>query len=284
MIKVIKNKEKKEKTIRMIDEYLKNFVSSLDVNPTLKKAAIYTLTLPGKRLRPKLLLASAKDFGVKEEEALKGAVAIEMMHAASLIHDDLPAIDDDDYRRGKASNHVVFGENFAILAGDFLFARALDLCNEMGNPKVSKAFSATLLQLIDGEARDVSLENKEASVEEILTMYKKKTGELFAFAFSFGPRMTGKEVEKYEKSGYNFGISFQILDDILDLTSTFEEIGKTPHKDEKQHKSTLIQKMGLEDSKKYADTLYEEILENIKDSPNLLREVRKVKESLAGRL
>jgi geranylgeranyl diphosphate synthase type II len=264
----------------MNDESLKEFVLSMDVNPTLKEAALYTLTLPGKRLRPKFLLASAKDFEVDEDVALKAAVAIEMMHAASLIHDDLPAIDNDNYRRGKPSNHTVFGENFAILAGDFLFAKALDLCNEIGNGAVSKAFSSTLLELIDGEARDVFLENKDAEADEILKMYKKKTGELFAFAFSFGPRMIGKDTKKYEEAGYAFGLSFQILDDISDLTATFEEMGKTPHKDVDQHKSTLIQKIGLEDSRKYADTLYSEVVKNLEDSKTLLAEVKKIKELL----
>ncbi|WP_456399822.1 polyprenyl synthetase family protein [Mesoaciditoga sp.] len=270
--------------MKVTDEILREFVLSMDINSTLKKAAIYTLTLPGKRLRPTLLLASAKDFGVDERDALKAAVAIEMMHAASLIHDDLPAIDNDGYRRGKPSNHVVFGENFAILAGDFLFAKALDLCNEIGNLRLSEAFSKTLLELIDGEARDVFLEKKSVEVDEILKMYRKKTGALFAFAFSFGPRMSGKMEKKYEEAGYSFGLSFQILDDVLDLTSTFEKMGKTPHKDDKQQKSTLVSKIGLEDSKKYADTLYGEVIEKIKDSPNLLEEVKKVKMLLEGKI
>ncbi len=270
----------------MIDELLEKFLSSMSINPVLKKAALYTLTLPGKRLRPKLLMASAKDFKVGEEETVKAAVAIEMMHAASLIHDDLPAIDNDDYRRGKASNHVVYGENFAILAGDFLFARALDLCNDIGNEEVSKSFSSVLLHLIDGEARDIYLEDKDVNVEDILTMYRKKTGALFAFAFSFGPRMVGKnkEVKEYEEAGYDFGVSFQILDDILDVKATFEDIGKTPGKDLKQHKSTLIRKIGLEDSKKYADTLYGESVKKIKRSNNLLKEVQGVRELIEGKI
>lgn len=263
--------------MRILEEELKKSVTSLNLYSVLEEAALYTLELPGKRLRPTFLMASASDFGVNEKTALRGAVAIEMMHAASLIHDDLPAIDNDNYRRGKPSNHVVFGEDTAIMAGDLLFARALDICNELGNSSLSNAFSRTLVDLVDGEMCDIAMSKVKKETNEIVEMYRKKTGALFAFAFSFGPRLKGKAVEKYEKAGYDFGVSFQIFDDIADLNSTFEEIGKTPHKDVEQHKSTLIQRIGIEDSKKFADTLYENVLENLKNSPRLLSEIKKLK-------
>ncbi len=271
---------KREKTKKMIDEELRKAIEDMDFEGKLKSAALYTLMLPGKRLRPKFLLASAEDFGVENEVALKAAVALEMMHAASLIHDDLPAIDNDDYRRGKPSNHVMYGEDFAILAGDLLFARALDLCNEIGNSAVSKAFSRALVNLIDGEARDVYQSGKNVEADEILKMYERKTGELFAFAFSFGPRMVGKNTTEYEKAGYEFGVAFQIMDDVADLTATFDEIGKTPGKDEKADKKTLTSKMGLEDSKKYADTLYRRCLKRLQKSRRLFEEVKKMGDSV----
>ncbi len=266
--------------MEILEEELKKIVTSLDLHPTLEKAALYTLGLPGKRLRPTFLMASAADFNVDERVAIKGAVAIEMMHAASLIHDDLPAIDNDNYRRGKPSNHVIFGEDAAIMAGDLLFARALDVCNELGNLSLSNAFSRTLVELVDGEMRDIAMSKTLNEADEIVKMYKKKTGALFAFAFSFGPRLKGENVEKYEEAGYDFGVSFQIFDDIADLNSTFEEIGKTPHKDVEQHKSTLVQRIGIEDSKKFADTLYVRVLKNLKYSPKLLSEIKNIENTV----
>ncbi len=275
-----KETKKKIQIMEILEEELRKHVLSLNLCSTLEKAALYTLELPGKRLRPTFLMTSALDFDVEEKIALRGAVAVEMMHTASLIHDDLPAIDNDDYRRGKPSNHVMFGEDTAIMAGDLLFVRALDICNELGDPSLSNAFSRTLIELVDGEMRDIAMSKANGKNDDIVKMYKKKTGALFAFAFSFGPRLKGKNVEKYEEAGYDFGISFQIFDDIADINSTFEEIGKTPHKDLKQHKSTLVQRIGVEESKKFADTLYRRVLENLKDSPKLLSEIKNVEDTV----
>ncbi len=273
-----------EKMKKTIDDELKEAIERMDLNSKLKEAALYTLTLPGKRLRPVFLLASAKDFEIENVVAIKAALALEMMHAASLIHDDLPSIDNDDYRRGRPSNHVVFGEDFAVLAGDLLFARALNLCDEIGNPVLSQAFSKTLVELIDGEARDV-FQSKSEKVDkyDILKMYRKKTGELFAFAFSFGPRLAREDVKEYEEAGYDFGMAFQILDDIADQTATFEEIGKTPGKDAIEGKKTLIGIMGLEDSRKYADILYGRCLKKLENSKGLFEAVKKIGESVRRR-
>lgn len=278
----MKKRKRKMGEKKILESAIEKYVHSLHLHPILEKAALYTLMLPGKRLRPNFLVASAKDFGVSEEIALKGAIAIEMMHAASLIHDDLPAVDNDNYRRGKPSNHVIFGEDVAIMTGDLLFSTALHLCGEIGEP-VSKAFSKTLIDLIDGETRDIIMSKSNGSVDEIVEMYRKKTGALFAFAFSFGPRIAKQGIGKYEEAGYNFGVSFQIFDDILDVTSTFEEIGKTPQKDVTQHKATLVQKIGVEDSKKIADTLYRRVLSNLKNSKKLLEEVKKSEKLLRKR-
>ncbi len=249
------------------EQVMNEVVVSLGLDPILQKAVLYTLKLPGKRLRPRFLMASARDFGVEDSQALKAAAALEMMHAASLIHDDLPSIDNDDYRRGKPSNHMVFGEDVSIMAGDLLFSLSLNLCDRLENTEVSKAFSKTLTELVDGETRDIlmSKSEKRPTTGEILRMYEKKTGALFAFAFSFGPRMIGSELtEGYERSGYDFGVSFQIYDDISDVTSTFESIGKTPGKDLSQNKATLTRELGIEVSRKTADTLYERALLKLK--------------------
>jgi len=278
----VKKRKRETGEKKILESEIEKYVRSLHLHPVLEKAALYTLMLPGKRLRPNFLMASAKDFGVTKEIALKGAVAIEMMHVASLIHDDLPAVDNDNYRRGKPSNHVIFGEDVAIMAGDLLFSTALHLCNKIGEP-VSQAFSKTLIDLVDGETQDIIMSKGDGTIDEIVEMYRKKTGALFAFAFSFGPRIAKQSVEKYEEAGYNFGVSFQIFDDILDVTSTFDKIGKTPQKDAAQHKATLVQKIGVEDSKKIADTLYRSALQNLKNSEKLLEEVKKVEKLLRKR-
>lgn len=261
-------------------------VSSIGLDPVLEKAVLYTLKLPGKRLRPKFLLASAEDFGIAETSAVKAAAALEMMHAASLIHDDLPAVDNDDYRRGKPSNHKIFGEDVAIMAGDLLFSLSLNLCDSLENTEVSKALSRTLADLVDGETRDILMSKGERkpSNGEILEMYRKKTGALFAFAFSFGPRMADSElVDEYERAGYEFGISFQIYDDISDVTSTFEKMGKTPGKDLSQNKATLVRNDGVEVSRKTADTLYERALSRLKTG-GILSEFDEISHELKKRL
>ncbi|HEU25184.1 MAG: polyprenyl synthetase family protein [Mesoaciditoga sp.] len=255
----------KVKATKEIDLMMEQIVKSFNLSPQLEEAALYTLKLPGKRLRPKLVLASAQDFDVDEEIAMKVACATEMMHAGSLIHDDLPAIDNDSYRRGMPSNHVKFGEDVAIMAGDLLFSIAGYTCTESKNNNVIKAFTRTLIELVNGETMDILMaKSKEMpSKEEILKMYRGKTGSLFAFAFSFGSLMASQDATPYAEAGYSFGIYFQILDDIMDLTATFEQIGKTPRKDIEENKATLVRIIGVEESKKFADNLHGEILSKI---------------------
>ncbi len=266
------------KTTKNLELMLEEAIKSFNLAPDLERSALYTVKLPGKRLRPKFVIASAKDFNITEEITIKVACATEIMHAGSLIHDDLPAIDNDDYRRGQFSNHKIFGEDVAIMAGDLLFSIAGFLCTETGNNEVIKFFTQTLIDLVDGETRDIlmSKNGSKYSKEEIIEMYRKKTGALFAFAFSFGPMMVGEDPQKYKEAGYDFGISFQILDDILDVTASFEKIGKTPQKDITENKATLVKIIGIEESQKIADTLYEEALSNLKEG-FLYQEVRQLR-------
>lgn len=260
-----------------IDAIIEENIKSLGLSLKLEDATLYTLKLPGKRLRPKFVMASAKDFNVDENIAIKVACATEMMHAGSLIHDDLPPIDNDDYRRGKFSNHVIFGEDVAIMAGDVLFSIAGYMCTESKNIEVTRAFTQTLIELVNGETSDILMAKKgyTYSKEDVLKMYQGKTGALFAFAFSFGPLMAGIDPSPYRQAGYDFGTYFQIRDDILDLTATFEQIGKTPKKDIEENKATLVKMMGIEESKKLADNLYEGILSKI-GSGFLYKEVKEI--------
>uniref|UniRef100_A0A7V3RFC5 Polyprenyl synthetase family protein n=1 Tax=Mesoaciditoga lauensis TaxID=1495039 RepID=A0A7V3RFC5_9BACT len=270
-------KKEKVKKTKDLELEIQNSVKSLNLSPKLEEAALYTLKLPGKRLRPKFVMASGMDFGVDREITMKVACATEIMHAGSLIHDDLPPVDNDNYRRGKPSNHVIFGEDIAIMAGDLLFSIAGFLCTESKNNDVIRSFTKTLVDLVDGETRDIlmSKDGSSKSKDEIMEMYRKKTGALFAFAFSFGPFMANEDPNDYIQAGYDFGISFQILDDILDVQASFEEIGKTPHKDAEENKATLVKIIGIEESKKIADTLYEEALSKLNEG-FLYQEVRKV--------
>lgn len=260
-----------------IDAIIEKNIKSLELTPKLEEAALYTLKLPGKRLRPKFVMASAKDFNVDEDVAIKVACATEMMHAGSLIHDDLPSIDNDDYRRGKSSNHIVFGEDVAIMAGDLLFSAAGYMCAKSENVEVIKAFTQTLIELVNGETLDIMMAKNgySYSKEDILNMYRWKTGALFAFAFSFGPLMAGDDPSLYRQAGYDFGTYFQIRDDILDLTATFEQIGKTPRKDVTENKATLVKMMGIEKSEKLADNLYEGIFSKIGNG-FLYKEVKEI--------
>jgi geranylgeranyl diphosphate synthase type II len=260
----MKRKVKVEVT-KEIDDVIENAIKQLGLSPKLETAALYTLKLPGKRIRPKLVMASAKDFNVDENIALKVACATEMMHAGSLIHDDLPAIDNDDYRRGQPSNHVTFGEDIAIMAGDLLFSVAGYICTESKNNNVIRAFTQTLIELVDGETRDIIMSKKgyQPSEAEILQMYRGKTGALFAFSFSFGPMMAGFDPLPYREAGYEFGTYFQIHDDILDVTATFEQMGKTPKKDLQENKATIVKIMGITQAQKLAEDIRNRILSRI---------------------
>lgn len=256
----------KVKATREIENEIEQTIKQLELSPKLEEAVLYTLKLPGKRLRPKFVMASARDFNVDEEIAIKVACATEMMHAGSLIHDDLPAIDNDDYRRGHLSNHKVFGEDIAIMAGDLLFSVAGYMCTESKNNDVIRAFTQTLIELVDGETRDIVMSKKgyEPSETEILQMYRGKTGALFAFSFSFGPLMAGVDPSPYREAGYEFGTYFQIRDDILDVTATFEQMGKTPKKDLQENKATIVKIMGVTQAQKFATDIRDGILSKVK--------------------
>ncbi len=256
----------KVKVTKEIEDEIEQAIKQLGLSPKLEGAVLYTLKLPGKRLRPRFVMASARDFNVDEDIAIKVACATEMMHAGSLIHDDLPAIDNDDYRRGQPSNHVAFGEDIAIMAGDLLFSVADYMCTKSKSNDVIKAFTQTLIELVDGETRDIIMSKKgyKPSEAEILQMYRGKTGALFAFSFSFGPLMAGIDPSSYREAGYEFGTYFQIRDDILDVTATFEQIGKTPKKDLKENKATIVKIMGVTQAQKFAEDIRDGILSKVK--------------------
>lgn len=251
--------------IKLVDEKLDEFMP-IQYPDDIFKAMKYTVTLQGKRLRPVMCLETCRMFGGNFEDAIPTACAIEMLHAQTLIHDDLPCMDNDDYRRGKLTNHKVFGEANAVLAGDALltFAPQLIVKNskKLGAEKLiyileeyfhaAGAFGVIAGQVIDIESERATskIPDPEKTLEYIHT---HKTADLFKLALRSGAIIadaTKKELEEITEFGQCMGVAFQIADDILDETSTFEEMGKTMGKDKDAGKLTYTSLYGLEKSKK----------------------------------
>lgn len=245
-----------KKYIKLIDENLDKF---LDVKypEDIFKSMRYSVLAEGKRLRPVMCLEACRVFGGKIEAALPTACAIEMLHAQSLIHDDLPCMDNDDFRRGKPTNHKVFGEATAVLAGDALLSFAPQLIIQKSNLDAKTilklieeyCIAAGAYGLIAGQIVDIESEGKEISAETLEFIHTHKTADLFKFALKAGAIVAGASEEKIkamEDFGQKLGFAFQICDDILDETSTFEELGKTLGKDKEAKKPTYTAIFGIE--------------------------------------
>ena len=244
---------------RKLDEYLQ-----ITYPEEIFKAMKYTLMLPGKRLRPVMCLETVRMLGGDIEKALPIACAIEMLHVQSLIHDDLPCMDNDDFRRGKPSNHKVFGEANAVLAGDALLTFAPQLIIEQSKGKLTDEVILKLVHeytkfagayaLIAGQVVDIESEGGKLvrSAEETLEfIHLNKTAVLFRLAVRCGAIISDEsKLEEFDEFAKKFGLAFQIYDDIMDEISTFEELGKTVGKDEKSGKLTYISLYGLEEAKK----------------------------------
>ena len=258
-----------------LDEYI-----PIEYPENIFKSMKYTVTLPGKRLRPVLCLETCRMLGGDIEKAIPTACAIEMLHAQTLIHDDLPCMDNDDYRRGKLTNHKVFGEAMAVLAGDALLTYAPQIIT-----KYSKDLSpSTLIRVLNeyfqyagargviaGQVVDIESENIDVSDEkkaEILHyLHIHKTSDLFQLAMRTGAIIANAEDEKIEavtEFAKTFGLAFQIADDILDEISTFEQMGKTLGKDKEEGKLTYVSLYGIEESKCKLSCLFEKCHDIIK--------------------
>lgn len=251
---------------KKLDEYLK-----IDYPEHIYKSMKYTVTLPGKRLRPVMCLEACKIMGGQIEDALPSACAIEMLHAQSLIHDDLPCMDNDDFRRGKPSNHKVYGEAIAVLAGDALISYAPQIIIENSTNLTSDTVlkviyeyvkAAGVYQLIGGQVADIQSETAtwsngvfegKTKEETLHYIHTNKTAVLFKLALKVGAIIANadnEQVMEMEKFGQKFGCAFQIYDDIMDEISTFEELGKTIGKDKEAGKLTYVTLYGLENAKK----------------------------------
>lgn len=242
----------------------------------LYEAMRYSLMMGGKRIRPILTKAVMESLGVSAEPYKELVCAIELIHTYSLIHDDLPAMDDDDYRRGNLTNHKVYGDGMAILAGDGLNTMAFEL---MGRNKVATdsqklqamvalAKAAGPAGMVGGQAFDLSSEDKTLSLEELQILHKGKTGALFLGAIEIGLILSNADEtvrEKYLTYGDRMGLLFQITDDILDVTGTIEDLGKMPGSDEKLHKATYVSLLGEAKAREKALEVAEEAKAALQD-------------------
>lgn len=260
-----------EKINTALDKYMK-----IEYPEDIFKSMKYTTTLPGKRLRPVMCLEACRIFGGNMEDAMPTACAIEMLHAQSLIHDDLPCMDNDDFRRGKPSNHKVFGEAIATLAGDALLSYGPQVIIENSKnipaERVLKVLNeymkaAGVYGIIAGQVADI--ENEKAKVKDAKTLeyiHTHKTADLFRLALKAGAIIAGadeKALEEMNDFANKFGLAFQIYDDILDEISTFEELGKTVGKDKASDKLTYVSLYGLEEAEKKLNSLFVEIYDII---------------------
>ena len=233
---------------------------------TIHKAMRYSLFAGGKRMRPALCLAAAAACGWREADAMPFACAVECIHTYSLVHDDLPAMDNDDYRRGKLTNHKVFGEGIAVLAGDALLTQAFEIAaHSRGWPRYSHrdvileiAKASGSLQLIAGQVADLEGEGKKTSAQQLKYIHERKTSALLCCSVRLGgmsANCTAAQLAALTDFGYHVGLAFQVIDDILDVTQTSEQLGKTAGKDTKAQKATYPSIVGLEKSRKIAEQL-----------------------------
>jgi len=230
-------------------------------DPRLAEAMCYSVAAGGKRVRPILVLLVHELEKGTPGEAMAAAAAIEYIHTYSLIHDDLPAMDNDDLRRGKPTNHKVFGDALAILAGDGLLTFAFELLAEKApqdrvRPLVSTlAMAAGWAGMVGGQAADIQAEGKETSLNQLRSIHARKTGALLMAAVLLGAvsaKVSPERIELYRTFGQRLGLTFQITDDILDCTATAETLGKTPGKDAAQNKATYPALLGLEKARQAA--------------------------------
>ncbi len=272
---------------KLFDKELRKHLSGIEIYEPLKESVSYTPLLGGKRLRPYLLYELAQNTLFGSERALLTGIAVELFHSGSLIHDDLPSIDNDDLRRGKPSCHIKFGEGRAILAGDFLMLYPARLLYSIELPCISKQkllemWSISALRVVQGEYADVT---PSESTEEFLDfIYDNKTSALFGFCFA-APYIldTDSSRENMYELGMEFGRIFQMLDDIKDATSTMEELGKTPGKDLKQHKLSILSFLSIEEALVVAKRRFEDLTDRIAVHESLVHELQGMYEILIRR-
>ncbi len=252
-----------EKCFDLVENYLDKLVVADGQISDINEAVRYSLLSGGKRVRPMMFMATIHALGKNESQFLPVAAGLEMIHTYSLVHDDLPAMDDDDYRRGRLTNHKVYGEAKAILAGDALLTKAFEVmlsqegvCNKALVKAVKDiAFYAGDCGMIGGQTIDLEAQKNIISIDALQTMHTAKTGALFKAAILSAARLadaSDEQFEALEEYAQNFGLTFQITDDILDVTGNLEQMGKSAGSDEKKGKCTYVSTYGLDKAQELA--------------------------------
>ncbi|MCI8993229.1 MAG: polyprenyl synthetase family protein [Eubacterium sp.] len=258
-----------------VEEMISRYLPAEDgFQKTVMEAMNYSFLAGGKRLRPMLMLETYRMFGGKSKVIEPFMAAMEMIHTSSLIHDDLPAMDNDEYRRGRKTTHIVYGEAMAILAGDGLLLFAFETASkafmtEPKNPNIGRAIEVLasksgIYGMVGGQTVDVELEGKPIPKEKLDFIYRLKTGALMEASMMIGAILAGatdSEVKRIAQVAANVGLAFQIEDDILDVVSTTEELGKPVGSDDKNHKTTYVTIEGVDAAAKEVETLSERAVE-----------------------
>ena len=253
-----------EEKLQGVEKAIEGFYEAKQIAPRLVESILYSVHAGGKRIRPLLLLELLEAFHAPILEAhFQVAAALEMIHTGSLIHDDLPAMDNDDYRRGQLTNHKKFGEDLAILAGDSLFLDAFGCVAEADLPASIRVQLIALLSdasgtagMVAGQVLDMEGEGASLNLDQLQVIHANKTGRLLAYPFQAAGILLELEATVatlLEEIGLHLGLAFQIRDDILDVTADFASLGKTPQKDLQAEKSTYPALLGLDGAQAYLD-------------------------------
>ena len=253
-----------EEKLQGVEKAIEGFYEAKQIAPRLVESILYSVHAGGKRIRPLLLLELLEAFHAPILEAhFQVAAALEMIHTGSLIHDDLPAMDNDDYRRGQLTNHKKFGEDLAILAGDSLFLDAFGCVAEADLPASIRVQLIALLSdasgtagMVAGQVLDMEGEGASLNLDQLQVIHANKTGRLLAYPFQAAGILLELETTVatlLEEIGLHLGLAFQIRDDILDVTADFASLGKTPQKDLQAEKSTYPALLGLDGAQAYLD-------------------------------
>lgn len=251
---------------KAVEKQLFVYTENLNIPDSLKKPMLYSLEAGGKRLRPLIVLAVLNAYGKSEKDGIPVGCAVEMIHTYSLIHDDLPCMDDDDLRRGKPTNHKVFGEATAVLAGDGLLTESFKLITSHVSDEVSAEKRLRLVNelisaagtegMVGGQIADMEAENRQVTLEELESIHERKTAKLLGFGVIAGAILADapeEEIETLRVFSSHIGIGFQIRDDILDVEGSEEKIGKRVGSDTTNDKSTYPSLLSLEGAKKKLD-------------------------------
>ena len=271
----------KQEKLALVESALEDFYGDQQFATSLRESVLYSIHAGGKRIRPFLLLEVLEALQIIICPAhAQVAAALEMIHTGSLIHDDLPAMDDDDFRRGRLTNHKKFGEALAILAGDALFLDPYALIAQADLPSQVKvdlianlSLASGSLGMVAGQVLDMEGERQELSLEELQTIHANKTGKLLAFPFQAAAILASLDEKmqlQLKTVGELIGLAFQVRDDVLDVTASFEEIGKTPQKDLQAEKSTYPALLGLPKAIEFCNQTLDQANEKLEEISQLV--------------